>query len=97
MSGTVPNADLPESRALEAAQAINDQAVQLWWNAHYDGVRAGLEAAAVVAEKAAKQVGDDYSIDVTVRAVSIHCLNEMRDALRLTALQPQPESPGVIV
>ena len=86
--------DQPETRALDAAQAINKQAVQLWWNAHYDGVRAGLEAAAVIAEQAANAISNNYTLESAARIVGAYTLTQLRDQLRLVALQPQPEPPA---
>ncbi|MGV0738200.1 hypothetical protein ABQF35_14435 [Mycobacterium syngnathidarum] len=86
------NPDAAESKAQQAANAMELQIVELWKAAHTDGIRNGLEVAATLADQTAKQLSDNYSIDAQIRAVSVHCLNEMRDIIRLTALQvPDPE------
>ncbi|MBU8824150.1 hypothetical protein [Mycolicibacterium goodii] len=89
------NPDAPESKALAAANAIAEQVGQLWWAAHADGVRNGMEAAANFAGEAANKIADDYSIDTLVRDVSVNCLNQFRDLLRLFTLQmPDPDPPA---
>lgn len=90
------NPDAPESKAQQAASAIADHVGKLWMAAHQDGIRNGMEAAAMLAGETAKKLADDYALDATVRAVSVHCLNEFRDMLRFAALQlPEPDPPVV--
>ena len=89
----MPDPDAAESKAQQAATAMSVQIAELWKAAHTDGLRNGLEIAANMAAEAAKKISDDYSTDATIRVVSVHCLNEMRDIFRLTALQvPDPEA-----
>ncbi|SKV05647.1 Uncharacterised protein [Mycobacteroides abscessus subsp. bolletii] len=88
------NPDTAENKAEQAAIAIGEHTRELWLAAHAEGVRSGLEGAATMADECAKKIADDYSMDAAIRIVSVRCLNEMRDYIRLTALRyPDLELP----
>ncbi|OBC14074.1 hypothetical protein A5784_30700 [Mycobacterium sp. 852013-50091_SCH5140682] len=89
--------DVPQSDAMAAVTAINERVSALWLAAHQDGVRNGLELAAQMAENFAKSIADNYELAAEIRAVAPYCLNELRDQLRLAALQlPDPEPPQAV-
>lgn len=88
------NPDAPDNKALAATHAITDQAIQLWWAAHYDGVRNGMEVAAQVAQAAIDGLKDNYQIAAEIRIAGVEVLQHVRDNIRLAALQAQePEPP----
>lgn len=88
------NPDAPESKALAATHAITDQAIKLWWAAHFEGVRNGMEVAAQVAQTAIDGLKDNYQIAAEIRIAGVEVLQYVRDNIRLAALQAQePESP----
>lgn len=85
--------DAAESGAAAAVHVVSEAVSALWFAAHYDGVRQGLELAAQMAEATAKAVRDNYDSPAEVRAVGPVCLNELRDSLRLAALQIGDPAP----
>lgn len=88
--------DAAPNKLLEAANALSQQVGQLTLSAHAEGVRQGMECAAQIADNIARHIGDDYSIEATARAVCVQLLHDMRDWIRLCALQvPEPEVPNV--
>lgn len=88
--------DAAPNKLQESANALSQQVGQLVLSAHAEGVRQGMECAAQIADTAARHIGDDYSIDAAARAVCVQLLQNMRDWIRLYALQvPEPELPNV--
>lgn len=87
------NPDAAENKAFAATHAIADQAIKLWWAAHYDGVRNGLEAAAQVAQAAIDGLKDNYQLPAEIRLAGVELLQCVRDNIRLAALQAQEPDP----
>jgi hypothetical protein len=85
--------DEAENRALTAANSIATQVSKLWMAAHADGMRNGIELAAGWCDGFATTAADDYEMDATARHITVIVARNMRDQLRLCALQvPDPET-----
>lgn len=81
------NPDAAESEALTVARAIGQQAVELYTLAHVEGIRNGMEAGAQIIAQAAEKIADNYELDTVWRATVSAYLGELRDFIRLAALQ----------
>ncbi|KAB7761786.1 hypothetical protein [Mycolicibacterium mucogenicum] len=84
-------ADTPEDKAHAAATEIGDLAGHLWLLAHVEGIRDGLEVAAVMADACLQVFVADEALPAEVRRVVIDLLSGLRDRIRLQAHQvPEP-------
>lgn len=87
--------DAAQNKALEAANAISAQVGRLWMEAHVDGIRNGMEAVALMTDAMITAWRDDLTADAVIRDIGIGVLQNLRDQIRLYALQiPDPEVPG---
>lgn len=87
----MPDQDAAETKAFDAARAISAQVGALWMSAHCDGVRNGMEAAAVLMQGAIDTVANDYSLCAEIRDYTSELLSFLRDGIRIAALQlPEP-------
>lgn len=85
-----PDQDRAEPKAFVTAKRIGVMAGELWQQAHYDGIRNGLEVAASYVDK----VSDSFPTVGQVPGESVReMLTEMRDDIRLYALQIPDPSP----
>lgn len=83
--------DGPENKAYAAATAISEQVGKLWMQAHSEGVRNGLEVAAVLLDQAATNArAQSFAEGVGEWVVGL--IEGLRDQVRLVSLQvPDPE------
>lgn len=83
----MPDQDAAENKALEAAKNISDQIGTLWLSAHCDGIRNGMETAALIVHGGIDSLAERSDLDTTLQAYSRELLTTVRDAIRFAALQ----------
>lgn len=87
--------DAPPDRLTAAANDVGQQIQRLVLQAHCNGARDGLEAAAMCCDQFAANAAANTDVDPAVRDFAVDIIRRVRDELRLIGLQvPDPDTAG---